>query len=169
ANPMKTNSHNCVKDHQESNLRQEVSGRLGGTTRRGLLQRALGFTVAAVAAELFATPLCRADKDKDEDKDKHGKLKHGDADILRFLAAAEILETDFWQQYTELALNNAPYHEALSNLDEDMDQYIADNTDDELSHADFLNAYLVSKGATPVNLEPFRTLPSSPASGATQT
>ena len=34
---------------------------------------------------------------------------------------------------------------ALSNLDGDMPQYISDNTDDEISHAAFLNAYLISK------------------------
>jgi hypothetical protein len=55
---------------------------------------------------------------------------------------------------------------ALSNLDGDMPQYIADNTDDEESHAAFLNEYLRSKGAEPVNLDPFRKLPSSKATGA---
>src|SRR5438128_6136407 len=47
-----------------------------------------------------------------------------------------------------------------------MDQYIQDNTDDEITHPQFLNAYLVSKGAAPVNLEPFRTLPGSTATGS---
>ena len=32
----------------------------------------------------------------------NGSLTDGDAAILRFLAAAEILETDLWQQYNEL-------------------------------------------------------------------
>src|SRR5439155_1426534 len=57
---------------------------------------------------------------------------------------------------------------ALAVLDEDMDQYIHDNTDDEISHFTFLNAYLASKGAEPVNLDQFRTLPSSQATGAQQ-
>ena len=92
----------------------------------------------------------------------------GDVAILRFLAAAELLEQDLWQQYTELADGNQPFQDALAVLDEDMNQYIFDNTDDELSHADFLNAYLVSIGAQPVNLDAFRTLPSSQASGAQQ-
>jgi Ferritin-like domain len=92
----------------------------------------------------------------------------GDVAILRFLAAAELLEQDLWQQYTELADGNPSYKDALAVLDEDMNQYIFDNTDDELSHADFLNAYLVSIGAQPVNLDAFRTLPSSQASGAQQ-
>src|SRR5205085_3525363 len=58
------------------------------------------------------------------------------------------------------------YAAALEVLDEDMPQYIHDNTEDEISHAKFLNAYLVSKGAQPVNLDQFRTLPSSKATGA---
>jgi hypothetical protein len=52
------------------------------------------------------------------------------------------------------------------NLDADMPQYITDNTDDELSHAAFINAHLKSKGAQPVNLDRFRTLPSIRATGA---
>jgi hypothetical protein len=57
---------------------------------------------------------------------------------------------------------------ALENLDGDMPQYISDNTDDERSHAAFLNAYLRSQGAMSVNLDRFRTLPSSKATGAKQ-
>jgi hypothetical protein len=98
-------------------------------------------------------------------------LSPGDVAILRFLAAAELIESDLWQQYNELGgVNggNAAYMLALQNLDGDMPQYIADNTDDELSHAAFLNAYLQSKGAEQVNLDKFRTLPSSKATGAKQ-
>jgi hypothetical protein len=100
-----------------------------------------------------------------------GRLSSGDAAILRFLAAAELLETDLWQQYAELGgVNggNPAYIAALENLDGDMPQYISDNTDDEASHASFLNAYLRSKGEQPVNLDEFRTLPSSKATGARQ-
>ena len=104
-------------------------------------------------------------------------LTKGDVDILRFLAAAEILETDLWLQYTELGgtqdgeeqgLNggNKPYTKALQILDGDMAQYIHDNTDDEISHFQFINAYLVAKGAEPVDLDAFRNLPSSKATGA---
>jgi ferritin-like protein len=105
-------------------------------------------------------------------------LPIGDVAILRFLAAAEILETDLWQQYNELAgiqdsevpggSGNEAYTEAVEQLDEDMNQYIHDNTEDELTHEQFINAYLVSKGAEPVDLDRFRTLPSSRASGAQQ-
>jgi Ferritin-like domain len=101
--------------------------------------------------------------------DSGGGLSHGDAAILRFLAAVEYLETDFWQQYTELALGNAAYQQALQVLDGDMPTYLNQNTRDEFTHRDFLNAYLVSKGREPINLEPFRTLPSSQATGADKT
>jgi hypothetical protein len=90
--------------------------------------------------------------------------------ILRFLAAAEIIESDLWTQYSELVRDsggNPAYTAALQNIDTDMPQYIADNTDDELSHAEFLNAYLVAHGAKPVNLEQFRTLPGTGATGST--
>jgi len=105
-------------------------------------------------------------------------LTEGDAAILRFLATAEILETDFWRQYNELGgiqdsevpggSGSAPYTAALQVLDGDMPQYIHDNTEDEMTHFGFINAYLTSKGAAPVNLDKFRTLPSSKATGAQQ-
>ena len=97
------------------------------------------------------------------------RLSKGDVALLRFAAAVELIEADLWQQYNELGGaqgGNLAYIAALTNLDGDMPQYIADNTDDELSHAAFLNAYLVSKAAEPVNLDAFRTLPSSQATGA---
>ncbi len=104
-----------------------------------------------------------------------GGLTPGDAALLRFPAALELLEADFWIQYNELAgiqdpevpggTGNPDYTAALAVLDEDMDQYIHDNTDDEITHHTFLNAYLVSKGAAPADLDPFRTLMGSTATG----
>ena len=105
-----------------------------------------------------------------------GRLTSGDAAILRFLCAAEIIESDLWQQYNELAgiqdsevpggSGNDAYTEAVEVLDEDMNQYIHDNTDDEFSHVAFINAYLRAHGERTVNLDKFRTLPSSQADGA---
>jgi hypothetical protein len=114
-----------------------------------------------------------------ESEAEDSSITRGDAAILRFAAAAEILETDLWQQYAELGgTQNAElpgltggsplYTLALQQLDSDMDQYISDNTEDELTHEQFINAYLISKGADPVNLDGFRTLPSSKATGAQQ-
>jgi Ferritin-like domain len=99
-------------------------------------------------------------------------LTRGDAAILRFVAAAELIEADLWQQYDELGgVNggNAAYVAALTNIDGDMPTYVHLNNVDEQSHAAFLNAYLRSKGAEPVNLDAFRTLPSSKATGAKRT
>lgn len=106
-------------------------------------------------------------------------LTQGDIAILRFLAAAELIESDLWQQYAELGGigNNPPievdpnqslnnYQIALSNLDGDAPQYISSNTLDEVSHATFLNAYLESKGADPLNFDKFRTLQGSKAGPA---
>ena len=105
-----------------------------------------------------------------------GILSRGDAAMLRFAAAAEIIETDFWVQYNELAgvqdsevpggTGNPAYTAAVAVLDSDMAQYIHDNTDDEFTHQNFLNAYLASKGAPTVSLEQFRTLPGSQATGS---
>jgi hypothetical protein len=117
-----------------------------------------------------------------EAEESSGSLPPGDAAILRFLAAAELIETDLWQQYAELGglqTNEPPmvtgltggnpaYTLALSNLDSDMDTYIHDNTEDEFSHAAFINAYLASKKADTVDLDHFRRLPSSQATGAQQ-
>ena len=91
-----------------------------------------------------------------------GPITESDAAILRFLAAAEILETDLWQQYTEFADVDSPYADALEVIDDDMPTYIDQNTADEFSHQSFLNAFLVKTHHRPVNLEAFRTLPSSP-------
>ncbi|HEX4706106.1 MAG TPA: ferritin-like domain-containing protein [Candidatus Udaeobacter sp.] len=105
-----------------------------------------------------------------------GDITQGDIAILRWLAAAEIIETDLWQQYNELGgiqdsevpggSGNEAFTEALEVLDEDMPVYVHDNTDDEISHVAFLNGFLTSIGAQPVNFDAFRTLPSSQASGA---
>jgi hypothetical protein len=112
--------------------------------------------------------------------DDSAPITKGDIAILRFLNALEQIEADLWQQYSELGgtqdnevsgVNggNPLYVAALQILDGDMAQYIHDNTDDEISHAAFLKAYLESKGAAAVDLSRFATLPSSQADGANKT
>jgi hypothetical protein len=103
-------------------------------------------------------------------------LTAGDVAILQFLAAGEALEADFYTQYSELGghrdnevpggSGNRIYTEALRRIDPNFPQYIHDIADDEMSHQSFLNAYLVSKGADPVDMEPFRTLQGSTATGS---
>src|SRR5215470_4073517 len=147
------------------------------TNRRSFLKNGLTTAGVATGVGLLAnmSPLL-AEKGPEEHS---GRLNRGDAALLRFAAAAEILETDFWVQYNELGgvqdnefpggggTGNPAYTAALTVLDSDMAQYIHDNTDDEFTHQNFLNAYLASKGADTVNLEQFRTLPGSSATGST--
>ena len=138
--------------------------------RRSFLRNSAVAGAGAVGAGLLAsTPKALAEE-------KHGHLTRGDAALLRFAAAAEILETDFWVQYNELAgiqddevpggSGNSEYSDLLEAIDDHMPHYIHDNTDDEFTHQNFLNAYLMSKGAAPVSLEQFRTLPGSTATGS---
>jgi len=108
--------------------------------------------------------------------DKNGKdnnsLTRGDVAILQLLAAAELIEADLWQQYSELGGVDSPesgYRAGLEILDGDQPQYISDNTDDEFSHAAFLNAYLASKGEQQVDLSHFKNLPPSQVSFVPQT
>jgi len=103
-------------------------------------------------------------------------LTAGDTAILQFLAAGEALEADFYTQYNELGgirdseepggSGNPTYTESLKRIDPNIPQYIHDITDDEKSHQNFINAYLVSRGAAPVDLEPYRTLTGSTATGS---
>ena len=145
----------------------------GAINRRSFVKN--GITAAGVAT-VGSGLLVNGTSVLAEDTEKHGgRLTKGDAALLRFAAAAEILETDFWVQYNELGgiqdseessgSGNPAYTAALSVLDEDMAQYIHDNTDDEFTHQHFLNAYLASKGAATISLEEFRTLPGSTATG----
>jgi hypothetical protein len=112
-------------------------------------------------------------------QDSRGGLTMGDIAILRFLAAAELIESDLWTQYAELGgigdnlpIEVAPnpqlnsYQAAFSNLDSDGPQYITSNTIDEISHATFLNGYLESKGVDPVDFSEFEILQGSTATGA---
>lgn len=160
-------------------MMRQPEGVIGNrTNRRAFLRNGIGVAGAlTVGAEVLGARLSAFDNGRAEREDKSGHLTRGDAAILRFAAAAEILETDFWVQYNELGgvpntsevpggSGSPAYTAALANLDSDMAQYIHDNTDDENTHQAFLNAYLASKGAETVSLERFRTLPGSKATGS---
>jgi hypothetical protein len=145
------------------------------SSRRSFIRK--GVVAGAVGAGLAILPdSARVFAKDDVSREDDGNLSKGDAALLRFAAAAEILETDFWLQYNELGgvrdkevqggTGNPVYTAKLKVLDSDFPQYIHDNTDDEITHFTFLNAYLESKGADPVNLDKFRTLPGSKATGS---
>ena len=160
----------------ESQMSPEVANlspaRRAVPRRTFLCRMGLGAVALAPGAALFSS----AANALGQEEESATTITAGDAALLRFAAAAEILETDFWVQYNELGgiqdseepsgTGNPIYTKALKVLDGDMDQYIHDNTEDERTHFTFLNAYLVSKGAQPVNLNQFRTLPGSTATGS---
>ena len=153
---------------QKTKPSQEEKTRGTSVSRRSLLK---GLAVGAGAGTI-GTGLLNAGLLNNTHAHAQGTgsaLTKGDVAILRFLAAAEILETDLWQQYNELGgiqdsevpggSGNAVYTKALSVLDADMSQYIHDNTEDEFTHFTFINAYLIAKGADPVNLDKCRHCP----------
>jgi hypothetical protein len=152
-----------------------------GANRRSFLKKGFATGSATVGAGLLTSSLPSWAEDPDDDDDG-GDITRGDAAILRFLGAVEIIESDLWEQYWELGGTqdnefaratggNPAYTAALTILDGDMAQYIHDNTDDEFTHAAFLRAYLVSKGASTIELDllngpRFRNLPGSTADGS---
>ncbi len=152
---------------------RKVQSSKHATSRRSFLRKGLAVGAAGATGAGLLTNGLSLPAFAEEGSDS---LTKGDVAILRFLSAAEILETDLWRQYNELGgiqdsevpggSGSAAYTKALQVLDGDMPQYIHDNTEDEMTHFTFINAYLVSKGADPVNLDTFRTLPSSQATGA---
>jgi hypothetical protein len=155
-------------------MKDLLNGLKSSINRRSFMRNGLTAAgTATVGAGLLTNKLALLGEDLKEDS---GGLTPGDAALLRFAAAAEILESDFWVQYNELGgiqdrevpggSGNPTYTAALQVLDSDMPQYIHDNTDDEITHFTFLNAYLASKGKATVDLEPFRTLPGSTAAGS---
>jgi hypothetical protein len=165
-NSTENGSRNSENRPPEDNLEKRIKPRTRSISRRSFLGTSLAVGAGTIGAGLL--PSIRT-------AEASGGLTPGDAALLRFAAAAEILEADFWIQYNELGgvqdpevpggTGNPDYTDALGVLDEDMAVYIHDNTDDEITHHTFLNAYLVSKGAAPANLDPFRTLMGSTATG----
>jgi hypothetical protein len=172
-----TSEPNQPSTSTESTSTESSAGARKTSNRRSFLKRSMIAGAATAGAGILArgVPAFAAES-------KVTPITKGDIAILRFLAAAELIESDLWTQYAELGgltpgqlpVETAPftpmntYQAALMNLDPDGPQYISSNTNDEISHAEFLNAYLISKGAEPVDLDAFRNLPSSEADGANQ-
>jgi hypothetical protein len=162
-----TDSNNSEGHSIVGESEKKGSSRRRSFSRRAFLRGSLAAGAGTIGMGLLGNvPSTKASR---------GGLTPGDAALLRFAAAAELLEADFWIQYNELGgvqdsevpggTGNTLYTDALNALDEDMSVYVHDNTDDEITHHQFLNAYLVSHGAAPVNLDPFRTLMGSIATG----
>jgi hypothetical protein len=168
---------------KEKEMKKDGTVFSGRNNRRSFLKNgmvAAGAMTAGVG--LVSGPAAFADSDR-------SPITKGDIAILTFLSALEQVEADLWIQYAELggptpqvltSIGHSPidlrqddkkivtglapaYITGLQVLDTDMPQYIADNTDDEISHHRFLNNYLESKGANPIDLvkEGFATIPPS--------
>jgi hypothetical protein len=159
--------NNGQQPSMEENVEEKVKPFKRSLSRRSFLGKSLAVGAGTIGGAGLLTSIRTAEAS--------GGLTPGDAALLRFPAALETLEADFWIQYNELGgvpdpevpggTGNPAYTAALAVLDSDMAQYVHDNTDDEITHHNFLNAYLASKGAAPANLEPFRTLMGSTARG----
>jgi Ferritin-like domain len=175
---MKKERNSGRKASSETIMIPSADGELDSHGRHEVGRRSFLKGLGVAGAALLPASALSMTETKPNRPDRGGRLTKGDAAILRFLAAAEILESDLWQQYNELGgiqdsevpggSGSLVYTNALKVLDGDMDQYIHDNTEDEISHFTFINAYLASKGEDQVNLDQFRTLPSSKATGAQQ-
>jgi hypothetical protein len=121
-------------------------------SRRFFLKNSLAAGAAGAGISLATNHRTLLARDEDQD----GRLTKGDAALLRFAAAAEILESDFWIQYNELGgfqdsevpggFGNATYTMKLENLDEDFPQYIHDNTDDEITHTAAFHMPTIEQG-----------------------
>src|SRR5215467_13738413 len=165
-NPTANGSSRSESRPLEDNVEKGNKRRKRSISRRSFL----GNTIALGAGTMGAGLLANVRTAK-----ASGGLSEGDAALLRFPAALELIEADFWIQYNELGgvqddevpggSGNPAYTAAIQVMDDEMDHYIHDNTDDEITHHTFLNAYLVSKGAAPANLDAFRTLMGSTATG----
>jgi hypothetical protein len=151
--------YNCAREDHVAD--QTPNQPEGTTSRRAFLGKSLAVSAGAIGIGLLGDGLPAFAQESSS-----AQLTKGDVAILRFLSAIEQIEVDLWQQYNELGgiqdkevpggSGNAAYTNALTQLDGDMPQYIHDNTEDEISHHQFLNAYLMSKGADPVNLDHYR-------------
>ena len=166
SNPTANGSSGSESDPLEDNSEKRIKPRKRGISRRAFLGNTIALGAGTMGAGLLASI---------QTAEAQGSLTPGDAALLRFPAALELIEADFWIQYNELAgiqddevpggSGNPDYTAAIQVMDDEMDAYIHDNTDDEITHHQFLNAYLVSKGAAPANLDAFRTLMGSTATG----
>jgi len=169
-------------DASRSSTEEDVQRHWQGVVKRRSFLKGLGIAGAA----LSAGPLLASEGAAQTSSST--TLSRGDVALLQFALWAELVESDLWTQYAELGGvgpsgggaaqaneefqgfigGNPAYALALQNLDGDMPQYITDNTDDELSHAAFLTAFLKSRGEVPIDLTPFKNLRSSQATGARQ-
>jgi hypothetical protein len=137
-------------------------------SRRNLLTRSGGVGAAAAVGLVSNAAVIAAPPAEADDLDIEDEVTARDIAILKFLAAAELIETDLWQQYAELAEGNPGFADALEQIDDDLGIYTVDITEDELSHAVFINAFLEAIDEEPVSLTQFATLQPPQVTGLEQ-
>src|SRR5215510_11524878 len=121
SNPAANGSSRGESRPLENDLEKRNKRRKRFISRRSFLGNTIALTAGTMGAGLLGS--IRTAK-------AGGSLSEGDAALLRFPAALEILEADFWIQYNELAgiqdsevpggTGNPLYTEAVAVLDEDM-------------------------------------------------
>src|SRR5580700_10128362 len=96
ASPDTTESLSGSQSESQSEFRSEPQSN-SGLQRRSFL-KSVGMAGAALSAGSLLATMSESEAQAQSPK----SLTAGDAAILRFVAAAELLETDLWQQYAEL-------------------------------------------------------------------
>src|SRR5215469_17544962 len=89
-----SNLRRCVMHHIWTSMK-------AATNRRAFLRNGITATGATTVGALLGTNASSLLAEQGPEEHS-GHLTRGDAALLRFAAAAEILETDFWVQYNEL-------------------------------------------------------------------
>src|SRR5271156_6884118 len=120
------------------------------------LNRRSFFKSTAVGAAALAIPgFALFDSAKPAFAGSAPTLTPGDVAVLKFLAAAELVETDLWGQYSELANDNPEFRRALQQIKHTLPDYVTGDFNDERSHASFINPFLTAAGQQPVDLDRF--------------
>src|SRR5260370_5559882 len=84
-------------DASESATEEAVKHHWQGVVKRRSFLKGLGIAGAALSAGALLGTESNAQATRST-----GRLSKGDAALLRFAAAAELIEADLWQQYNEL-------------------------------------------------------------------
>jgi hypothetical protein len=152
-------------DEENESMEQRSKQPEGMNSRRSFLGKGLALGVGTVGAAMLNSSLALGGVSAAS----NDEITDGDVAILKWLAAAELIEADLWNQYAVMSANNPDYQAALTNVDDSSPRYALDTTDDETSHHLLINAFLRANGQQPVNFDKFRTIPSPKVPGATKT
>jgi hypothetical protein len=121
SNPTANGSSRSESRPLEDNLEERVKPRKRYISRRSFLGKTIALGAGTVGAGLLGSI---------RTAEASGSLSSGDAALLRFPAALELLEADFWIQYNELGgiqddevpggSGNPDYTAALTVIEDEM-------------------------------------------------